>query len=130
MPGPGMGHRDLEKNIAIAIRGLNNILKHLKMIPGKPKIPEKTIYIGPEYPEPSTSPLVTKIGGFVVCEVIPGEIVEKGQKLANILDIWGNEVDNIYSPYKGLVRRIQRYPVVKPDSSPISVCKFLTKEEI
>lgn len=131
MAGVGTGMAELEPAIQMCVRAGLNILKYFEMIPGDPDIPEPPTYIGGVWPQPVIpNSSVARVGGWMVPHVQPAELVTKGQKLADIQDMFGNVVDSTYAPWDGIVRIMSAYPIVKANRSPVTVLKFLTEDEM
>jgi predicted deacylase len=76
---------------------IQNIMKYLGMIEGKPIEPEKQIKIkrGPG--------VRAKHGGFFESLVSPGDIVSEGQKIGKIYNVFGDTIEEIKSPTKGMI---------------------------
>jgi len=132
MSGVGTGYAELDEKVKMCIRAGLNIMKHLRIIQGKPEIPERATFIsGGEWPTPPRpGPDLTKSGGWMFPYVEPADIVKKGQKLADLLDMFGTVVDSTYSPYDGIVHIMSSYPVIPRNSVPVRVAKFLSDEEL
>lgn len=106
-------------------RGIQNVMKALGILEGTPIVPERRIYFE-TVPEETvgggfgTIPPVTT-SGFMVPHVELKDEVRKGQKLATIMNLFGDEVDAIYAPYDDGIVLSMRGNVVKPGDRPISV---------
>ncbi|MBL6764141.1 MAG: succinylglutamate desuccinylase/aspartoacylase family protein [Verrucomicrobiae bacterium] len=94
--------------LELGVRGALNVLKHYDMLAGEPDLPpsqwlvEKTTWIRAQR------------GGVLTYHVAPGEQVNKGQILATNLDVFGQELNRIHAPRKGIVMGMTTMPVVKP----------------
>jgi predicted deacylase len=131
MSGVGIGYTDFDEKVEKCVKAESNILKFLNIIDGTPDIPEPPKFIGKERPpNPVLDPSLCKVGGFMVPKVKPGDDVKEGDKLADILDMFGNSVESTYAPYDGIVRRISSYPVVPANSTPVDIWKFLSDEDL
>jgi predicted deacylase len=130
MAGVGTGYTELEQNIQKCVRTGLNILKYFDIIPGEPEIPEPPQFIqGSTWPPPvAAASTVTRVGGWMVPHVSPWELVEKGQKLADLQDMFGNIVDSTHAPWDGVVSELSSYPVIPANSAPVKVYKFVNED--
>lgn len=89
------GHRRLNSEIVDPlVKRCLNVLKHLKMMSGEvKKNKESKLLKGIFY-------LFSNTGGFVINEVDNGDLLRKGQIIARIYNIYGEEIEVISSPYK------------------------------
>jgi predicted deacylase len=87
------------KNIDKLYSGYLNVLRYLKMVEGKPILPKsQKIYQGFVWNE-----FPMKRGGLFHQKVEEGDIVSKGDLLGIITNIFGEEIDKVYSPVDGLI---------------------------
>jgi len=84
----GGGGRLENEHIEVAVTGIYNLLKYFGMIPGKPKIPDRQIIITSRKHIRCTS------GGMAIMDVMPGQVLKKGEKIAHIIDV-GSEMSEI-----------------------------------
>jgi uncharacterized protein len=87
--------------IAGGVRGVLNVLRHLKMIEGELE-PQRDLPIINELLGPQLR-VTPERGGFVHPQVPIGTWVTKGQIVALIRDPWGDMVEEIASPTDGYV---------------------------
>lgn len=87
--------------IAGGVRGVLNVLRHLKMIEGEPE-PQRDLPIIDELLGPQLR-VTPERGGFVHPQASIGSWVKKGQIVALIRDPWGDTVEEIGSPTEGYV---------------------------
>lgn len=89
------GHRRLNSEIVDPlVKRCLNVLKHLKMMSGEViKNKESKLLKGIFY-------LFSNTGGFVINEANIGDLLNKGQTIARIYNIYGEEMEVIRSPYK------------------------------
>lgn len=94
--------------VHLGSHGATNVLRHLKMLPGKPALPpfqleiRKSVWVRAEY------------GGILKFRNGPGDLVRKGQILATNHDIFGHQQNEIVSPADGIIQGITTMPAVKP----------------
>ncbi len=94
--------------VEYAVRGIRNCLVHLGMVEGKIERP-------PFQAETDTSRWVrAQYGGFLRFHVAPGEIVDKGQRIATNTSLTGREQNVILAPRNGIVLGMTTLPSVAP----------------
>lgn len=94
--------------VEYAIRGIQNCLKHLKMIDGEPKEP-------PFRMETKTTKWIRAAqGGFLEFHVSPGDIVEENQPIATNTNLMGDQQNVIEAPRNGVVLGMTTLPSVAP----------------
>lgn len=89
-----------ENHIDEACQGIINTMIYLKMIDGVPKLPEKCVAL------PKYTKIYAKRGGIWHPKVKLEECISKGQSLAIVSDIFGEEKERIISPVDGIVLSI------------------------
>ena len=99
---------DIEPSIVEAgVRGVLNVLRHLKMLEGSPEplsgLPIIDELLGPQLR------ITPERGGFVEPQVAIGTWIEKGQVVALIRDAWGDAVEEVKSPSDGFVLSYPRH---------------------
>jgi predicted deacylase len=95
-----------EKVVKRQYDGVLNVMKHYKMIPGKPNLPPGyTVYDTINFPRAEKS-------GFVHIKVDMGDRVKKGKLLAEIYDEFYNLEEKIYSEANGVITKIPKTPTV------------------
>jgi predicted deacylase len=122
-----------EDYVKIWQKTATNIMKKLGMIEGAIETPEH-IYFETESEAQISGGMTTvepvKHAGFMMPLVNLMDRVTKGQKLASIIDPFGDEVDSIRSPFdNGIIFRIDSN-VVHPGESPISVGRILSRSDL
>jgi len=96
MEAGGEGRLD-EPSVNIMYEAFVNVMKHLRMIAGKPSIPVNQLYaIRGHW-------LRAPCGGLVWQKVKLLERVSEGQTIAVITDLFGNERATLVSPANGVV---------------------------
>lgn len=93
----GLGRFD-EADITHLVTGVTNVMKYLRMIPGKP--PEKPAH--QEYIFNSRL-INAKRGGLLYPIAKAEDVVSKGDLLAEIRDVWGDTKEKVISPDNGVI---------------------------
>ncbi len=101
----GSGGKFEEENIAASERGIKNVMKFLKMIPGEIEPPPKQITIT------KRRFLYCNKGGFLIMDVKPGEILSKGERIAHIIDFF-SEIEALEAQEKTYIIQVRVNPVV------------------
>lgn len=92
--------------VEIGSRGILNIMRHYKMIPGKAKFhPKAKVFEGRIWVRPNT-------GGFFEAKVNLGQGVSKGKILGIVTDVFGKKKEELIAPKDGVVQLIRTYPVI------------------
>ncbi len=109
----GEDSRVSEKDVSLGIKCINNIMMHLEMLEGTPCLSSKwTLMLGRTLKD---NQLFSKCGGFFQRTVEAGQKVNKGDVLGIICDVFGKEMERIYTPHDdALVMAIRTYPSVSP----------------
>ena len=88
-----------QKNlIRSGVEGIHNVLCHLGMIKDEITIPDKETVLCKE-----SLWIYTEEGGLLTIPVILRQIINKGDLIAVLRDIFGNKVKEYYSPHDGIV---------------------------
>lgn len=109
--------------VETAIRGIENILKTLKMIKGKVASCEHQIVCD------STKWLRAQSGGFLQFHVSPGDTLVKDQKITTNTGLLGNEIGTIHAPCPGIIIGMSTMPAVSP-GDPVVHVALSTKKDI
>ena len=88
-----------EKWTKVHTDGIENIMKSLAMLEGKPRITSDQVKV-----TNTGDDLRVKHGGIFYPEAKPGDAVKKGQKIGEIRDLKGDVLEELISPVDGLVR--------------------------
>ena len=113
--------------VALAERGVWNLLRHLKMIPGELQPPLQarawaTVWID-KY-EVLRSPET----GIFYAEAKPGYAVAQGALLGRLTDLFGNPLADIRAPFAGIVTYVVATPPVSK-GEPLGMVGRIKKEE-
>jgi predicted deacylase len=99
----GCDGRCEERDVAVHVRGLQNVMKHLGMIPGP--IERESLQSSTTYYR-SIITVTAEATGVFSPLVAPAQDIRKGQPLAEIRDLKGDPVDHVRSPEEGVVLTI------------------------
>src|ERR1700722_6323298 len=94
-----------EKSTRAIIAGVENVMRYLKMIDGKPK-KNKTVYLDPA--EVLNSPAT----GILYPHVERDAMVKKGAVLAHITDFFGKKIADVKAPFAGVVLYVVATPPI------------------
>ncbi|MFQ5819926.1 MAG: succinylglutamate desuccinylase/aspartoacylase family protein [Candidatus Heimdallarchaeota archaeon] len=97
-----------EPSTTVGVRGVLNVMKTFSMTPGDPE-PQIGIPIVRGRCRYHKMVRCTR-GGIIHLTKIPGEFIKKGEVIACIFDVWGNEVEAVQMPLDGY---IWAYPLGK-----------------
>ena len=81
------------------IKGIYNVMKKLEMLLGEPEIPPQAKTYSPYH-------LYAEHGGFFISNVRAGDMVEEGQTLGAIKDLWGETLEEITVPTDGVIHMV------------------------
>jgi hypothetical protein len=86
-----------DKNVRLALKGIDNIMKKMKMIEGDPSTPEYTkIMKTGDY-------IYTSSSGIFLSKANVGDEIKKGQLLGEIMNIQGEIIEKIIAPGDGTI---------------------------
>lgn len=95
-----------ENTICVGVKGICNVMKHLKMIEGEPEIPEKQLVAS------KLKIIRANRGGFIEHKAHLGTIVEKDEVISEISDPFGNVLEHVRSPEEGVLWALPEYPML------------------
>jgi len=101
--------------VDVGVRGVRNVLKELKMIPGKPEAPTYQTRVD------KTTWVRAELGGILSFHIAPGEVVEAGQPVATNVSVVGDAKSILISPADGIVLGMTTLPAVKPGEPVIHI---------
>ena len=113
-----LGQTD-ESDVIELLHGNYNIMKHLGMIEGKPDIRFESTWVTEyqilrsEHPEGLFFPLLSR-----------GDHVEKGELVGYLTDYFGNRLQDVVSPYSGIVLYIIATPPMSEGEPMVMIGKF------
>ncbi len=94
--------------VEASVRGICNVLRHLKMMEGEPVTPDYQVVIE------NTKWVRAEAGGFLQFHVKPGDIVKKGQPISTNADLLGHEQSVVTAPFDSVVIGMTTIPAVSP----------------
>jgi uncharacterized protein len=94
-----------EKSTRAIVSGVENVMRYLKIIDGKPK-KLKPVYLDPA--EVLNSPAT----GILYPQVKPDQMVKKGAVLARITDFFGKKIADVKAPFAGVVLYVVATPPI------------------
>jgi hypothetical protein len=94
-----------EKSTRAILRGVENVMRYLKMIDGKP-FKTKPVYLDPA--EVLNSPAT----GILYPHVERDQMVTKGAVLAHITDFFGKKIADVKAPFAGVVLYVVATPPI------------------
>jgi predicted deacylase len=96
-----------ESDVEVHLAAIKGVMKHFGMLDGKPEP-------APSYQVVSGGMTYARHGGFVHPIAQLGQQVRVGQLLARSTDLYGNLVEEIRSPFDGIVVEMRRLPSLQP----------------
>jgi len=119
----GQGRAD-EEDVTVLRTGIRNVMCYLDMIPGVIEgLPENRRCIDTE-----TYVYATE-GGISRPLVRTGELVEEGQVIGTICDVYGRVNQEVVAPHSGLVTGIRTKPIVWAGEPVLLVANFIDLED-
>jgi uncharacterized protein len=105
----GGGGRLWDEHVETGVVGTTNLLKGLEMLSGERVENGQEQYFATDtnWPRPDR-------GGIWKQSVGLGDIVEKGQSVGVVTDIFGDQVQELYSPYKAVILDIRHWAPIMP----------------
>jgi predicted deacylase len=101
----GSGGKLEEENIATSERGIKNVMKYLKMIPGDIEVHPQQITIT------KRRFLYCSKDGFLIMDAKLGEIVAKGERIAHVIDLF-SELETLKAQEKTYIIQARVNPIV------------------
>tara|TARA_B100001123_G_scaffold360928_1_gene417227 strand:- start:1696 stop:2724 length:1029 start_codon:yes stop_codon:yes gene_type:complete len=101
----GQGRAD-KRDVDVLKIGIRNIMIKLKMIDGKiSNLPKKRELIDSE------TYIYAKVGGILRPNVTTGDKVKKGEKIGNVINVFGEVNEKVVAPHDGIVTGVRTKPV-------------------
>ncbi|HTU03818.1 MAG TPA: succinylglutamate desuccinylase/aspartoacylase family protein, partial [Candidatus Sulfotelmatobacter sp.] len=110
----GQGILD-EASVQIHVRGVTNVLKHLRILEGSPDEVEPPVHF------PQSAWLASEHGGIFYPAVSVGEKVAKGQVVGEFRDWFGDPIARVESPAGGIVLFLVTSPAINKGDPILSV---------
>jgi predicted deacylase len=103
------------------ITGATNVMIHLGMLDGELVLPERwTVVEGESHISAGHGGLLLYEPGFEL-----GKGVSRGQKIARIVDLYGEEVEAVEAPYDGLAIMMRTLPVINAGDWVVGIGKHV-----
>ena len=102
----------------LIIDGTYNILKHLKMIPGRPVLEFKPIWVE------KLTVIRSHHTGLFYPLVHRGYHVQKGEVVGYVTDFFGKKLEEVSAPYDGIVLYIISTPPMSKGEPLVSIGGF------
>ncbi len=112
-----LGRTD-EEDVKLIIDGTYNILKHLKMIPGRPVLEFKPIWVE------KLTVIRSHHTGLFYPLVHRGYHVQKGEVVGYVTDFFGKKLEEVSAPYDGIVLYIISTPPMSKGEPLVSIGGF------
>jgi hypothetical protein len=112
-----------EEYVDFEVRGINNVLAHLKMIKGDPAPAARRCALYDGFWMHSRS------GGIFRSELQLRQKVSRGEVLATIHDLLDREVEVIQSPYDGVIIGFRTVPRIRPGDWTVWVGRIIEETE-
>jgi len=117
----GMGVSTDEGEIAAVERGIENLMRHLRMADGKVEMPSKVYWYEPAEVLRFPENLAEKAGLFHA-RVQKAQVVEKGALLGVVTDFFGKQIYELRAPFAGEVFYIIGTPPISAGEPLAFVC--------
>jgi predicted deacylase len=88
------------------LRGVESVMRFLKMVDGKPAKVRKPVYLDP------TEVLSSPATGILYPHVERNAMVKKGAVLAHITDFFGKKIAEVKAPFAGVVLYVVATPPI------------------
>jgi predicted deacylase len=112
--------RARSQDVQIYATGIKNVMKHFGMLEGTIEgLPKNRRIVETE------TYLDSKGSGFLKPLVETGQLISEGQLLGELLDIYGRKVEEILSPFDGIVTGVRTKPVAWPNERLFLVSRFV-----
>jgi len=109
---------ELANSVNTFVKTILNLMKYIKMIPGTPELAK-------EWGILKGTNVRCGYGGLLIlgekCRI--GQEVKSGEHLATIVDLFGNELEDIVAPQDGTILGVPASPVAYPGNNIITVAR-------
>ncbi len=97
--------------------GIMNVLKYMKIVEGEPEM--KKLQINPEQVR-----LFADLGGIWRPKIKAGDLVEEGNVLGNIVNIFGDTIQTIKAPFSGLANNTRTSAAVNSGDTLVYIIRI------
>ena len=98
-------------SIRKGVTGVENVLRHYSMLPGRPRIPERQIVVD------AFTPLLSNRGGFIEYQADLYAHLQAEEVVAHITDPFGNVLETLRAPHEAIFWSKSLYPMVAAGES-------------
>ena len=95
------------EDVDALVQGSENVMRHLKMLPGEARPIEHPVWIGP------ITTVRSNQDGIFYPLVIPEAYVQQGMRIGYTTDYFGNKLEDVTTPVTGIVAYICSVPSMK-----------------
>jgi predicted deacylase len=106
-----------EEEVAFHRDGIVNVMKYMGMLEGEPEM-KKRVPVNPEQAK-----FHAKQGGLWIQKAAAGERVKKGQIIGEVVDLFGETLQNVIAPFDGVANNIRTSVVANSGDTLIYVIR-------
>jgi predicted deacylase len=111
----GEAGRTDHESVSRIERGVMNLLRHIKMIPGQPETVQRPVFIDRD------ETIRASVTGIFYPLVERGHFVASGQRLGHVTDFFGTKIQEVTAPFSGVVMFILATPPVSEGEPLVSL---------
>ncbi len=93
-------------SIRKGVAGVENVLRHYGLLPGKPRIPERQVVVD------GFTTILSNRGGFIEYQADLYAHLQAGDPVAHVTDPFGNVLETLFSPHEAIFWSKSLYPMV------------------
>jgi predicted deacylase len=110
--------------IAVGIAGIQNVMRHLRMLPGEIVEPPLRLWVD------RTHWIRAKAGGILDLKVELGQPLRRGETVSINTNPFGRERSQLKAPYGGVVLGLTQLPLVHPGDAVCHVARLDSREVV
>lgn len=107
-------------DIDALIQGAQNVMRHLKMLPGDPHPVEHAVWLG------QITTVHSDFNGIFYPLAMPEAYVQQGMRVGYITDYFGNKLTDVAAPLSGVVQYICSVPSMKKGDTIVNIAEIAT----
>lgn len=104
-----------EKDVQVHLKGINNAMRYLGMLPGEPEAAGDRLRARGQFV------VGARRGGLLRIKIEIGQEIEAGQEIAEIVDVFGDVIERVHSAQSGIARLIWAHKAINT-GDPIVKC--------